>query len=495
MRLPKRLLCLLLLTLGVPRGAAAQSSPADQARQLLEDGRQYFAKGQIKQALDNFNTIVSGFGTTDVAPLALLEIGRYHAEVEGNVDKGREAFEQVAQRFPQSEGAPGAYYNLGMLTLNRAGTAAELDDALAQFTRVQRLYPRSEWVPRALQASGLVQRKLGKLADAVDVARRVALEYPSSEAAPAAQFQIGDCLALQAEFRLAMEEYQQVRSRYPASEWAAPAFDRITALYRLFGTAKPTFAPDPSFTVSGGDILKDVRAILMTPSRTLWVATDKSKAAIPFDPAGKIGAGIPAEDLRSLGLSPRGDLVTAARLAVRVGPKEVKTFQIPSDKPGFPEPLERITAAALTRSSFLVADEKKKRVFRFDLQLQAQGTFPDAKEREIVRILLDGEGAVVLLDREARAAQVYDESGKLLRTIGPRGAGFELKRPVDIAVDPFRNTYIADEEGGVYVFSAQGQLLTALSGEEIRKPKAITLDPAGAILVYDERSQRIVRYR
>ena len=44
--------------------------------------------------------------------------------------------------------------------------AAELDDALAQFTRVQRLYPRSEWVPRALYASGLVHRKAGRFADA-----------------------------------------------------------------------------------------------------------------------------------------------------------------------------------------------------------------------------------------------------------------------------------------------------------------------------------------
>ncbi|PYQ15284.1 MAG: hypothetical protein DMF79_19935, partial [Acidobacteria bacterium] len=102
----------------------------------------------------------------------------------------------MAKQYPQSDGAPGAYYYLGLLTLNRAGAPADLDDALAQFTRVQNLYPKSEWVPKALQASGLVHRKAGRFAEAVDLSRRVSLEYPSSEAAPAAQFQIGHALAV-----------------------------------------------------------------------------------------------------------------------------------------------------------------------------------------------------------------------------------------------------------------------------------------------------------
>ena len=102
--------------------ASAQNSPDEQARGLLEDGRAYWAQGKLKQALDNFNTIVTGFPNTDSVDDALLEIGRYHMEVEGNLDKAREAFDQVAKRFPQSDGAPGAYYYLGWLTLTRASS-------------------------------------------------------------------------------------------------------------------------------------------------------------------------------------------------------------------------------------------------------------------------------------------------------------------------------------------------------------------------------------
>src|SRR6185436_14785324 len=125
------------------------------------------------------------------------------------------------------------------LTMERAAAATDIDDALAQFARVQRLYPRSEWVPRALYASGLAHRKSGRLAEAAE-ARRVALEHPSSDAAPAAQFELAQDLALSGEFRPAMEEFQQVRNRYPESEWSPLALDRITALYRRYGAGKPT---------------------------------------------------------------------------------------------------------------------------------------------------------------------------------------------------------------------------------------------------------------
>ena len=175
-----------VLVLVCAASARAQPGPNEQARGLLEDGRAYMKSGKTKQAVDNFNTIVSGFSGTDSVDDALLEIGRWQMDVEHNADKAREAFEDVTKRFPSRTRAPGAYYYLGRLALARATTSAELDDALAQFVRVQRLYPGSEWVPRSLHGCALVHRKAGRLPDAVEPARRVALEYPNSEAAPEA---------------------------------------------------------------------------------------------------------------------------------------------------------------------------------------------------------------------------------------------------------------------------------------------------------------------
>lgn len=475
--------------------AWAQPGPNEQARGLLEDGRAYLKSGQVKQALDNFNTIVSGFSGTDSVDDALLEIGRWQMDVEQNADKAREAFLDVTKRFPQSDGAPGAYYYLGRLTLSRATAATELDDALAQFVRVQRLYPGSEWVPRALHGCALVHRKAGRLADAVESARRVALEYPNSEAAPEAYYEAGLALALMGEPRPAMEEFQQIRNRFAQSEWAPRALDRITTLYRLYGEASPTFAPDPAFTLGAGDVLKDVRALMVTPDGYTWIASDKVKGVVPYGADGKMGASLTGVDLRSLSLGPRGELLVAARLAVRLGPRDLRSFTIPGDKPGVPEPLERIEAALLTPGgNLLVADGKRRKVFRFDGKFQWKDAFPDAREREVTRMTLDPDGGLVFLDRDEKTVKTYDETGKLLRTLAARGAGYEIKKPVDVAVDAFRHTYVADQEGAVFVFSPQGKLLATVGGGAVR-PTALALDPGGAVLVYDDKAERVVRYR
>ena len=489
-------LVLLTLVLGAAE-ARAQTRANEQARQLLEEGRAYRKEGKLRQALESFTRIIgtADFARTDSVDDALLELGRYYMDVEVDVARARQTFERVTTDYSQSDGAPGAYYWLGRISLARATSMGELDDALAQFGRVQRLYPRSEWVAHALYASGLVQRKAGKLDLAIDYGRRAVLEYPHSDAAPMAQFEIARCYAILGDPARAMEEFQQVRNRFPESEWLPHALDRITALWRLHGSEKPAFALDPGYNLSLGDILKDVSAILMAPDGTLWIASGKAKSAVPISPEGKPGPTLALEDPRALSLAPTGDIVVAGRLAVRIGPKDVKTFAIPGDKPGIPESLEKLSAAVLLPGgSLLVSDEKRKRVYRYDEKLQHQGPFPDPKEREVTRLSLDSEGGIVALDERDKSVRVYDVAGRQLRMIAAKTPAYEIKKPVDVAIDSFRNTYIADAEGGVFVFDGQGKLLTILTGE-LRRPRALTLEADGALLVYDEKAERILRYK
>jgi TolA-binding protein len=492
---PRHLLLVLLTVLGPASPAAAQETPDEQARRLLEDGRAYRAQGKQKQALDNFNIVVASFPNTDSVGQALLEIGRYRMEVEGDPEKARASFEQVTKQYARSDAAPGAYYHLGLLTLQRAATAAEIDDALAQFARVETLYPRSVWVPRALQASALAHRRAGRYLEAADLNRRVSLEYPASDAAAPAQFEIGQALALQGQPRLAMEEFQQVRNRFPDSPWARTALERTTALYRLFGGAKPAFSPDPSFSLAGGDVLKDVRALAVAADGALWVASEKARSAVPFDASGKPGPGLGAEEPRALSLTPAGEVVLAGRGAVRVGLKDVRSFTTPPEKMGaVPKPVEKILAAAVTPGgAVLVSDEDREAILRFDAKGQYLGSFPgkDGAKRKVTRMLVDGEGGIVTLDREEKTVRVWDETGRQLRALGPGG----FRRPVDVAVDAFRNLYVADEEAGVLVFNPQGQPLATIAGPDLKRPRALAIDASGAVLVYDDRAERVLRYR
>jgi hypothetical protein len=54
---------------------------------------------------------------------------------------------------------------------------------------------------------------------------------------------------------------------------------------------------------------------------------------------------------------------------------------------------------------------------------------------------------------------------------------------------------VADEEQGVLVFAPDGKLLTIVTSPELKKARAVTLDPSGAVLVYDDKTERILRYR
>lgn len=485
---------ILFSALGLGSVAWGQADPAAQARRLLEDAREYLRDGRHKQAFDNLQTIVNGFAQTDSVDDALLEIGRYHAEVEGDPEAARTAFAQLVQRFPQSDGAPGAYYFLGRLRLDNARTAEDLDDALAQFDRLQSLYPRSAWVAAALHATGLVHRRAGRLQESLAAQRRASLEYPASEVAAEAQFQIGHVLALLGEPGKALEEFQRVRNRFPDSPVAVRALDRSTALLRLHGVDGPRFRRDPSWSLPAGDVLRDVRAVLDGPGGNLWLASDKVGAAVPFDAEGRMGASLRGDDLRTLSLNVDGAVTLTTRYGVRWG-SDIMNFPY-AERSGQPaEPLDKILAAAqLASGEWLVSDENLEGVHRFDAAGKHLGAFPDAAKRQVTRIVVDGEGDVVWLDERARAVEVLDRQGRRRGQVAPRGSGYELERPRDVAVDPFRNLYVADEKAGVLVFGSDGKLLARFGQGELDKPTALALRKDGSVLVYDEKDRQLVRY-
>ena len=229
---------LALLTLVSP--VLGQETAEEQAQRLLENGRSYREQGKLeagaRELQHHHHELLRNRRRGSGPVWRSGAIGwRWMETTAGPAtpsSRSRETTRRATRRL-------GPTHYLGLLTLRKATTPAQLDDALAQFTRVATLYPRSDWVPRSLQASATVHRRAGRFEDAVAFNRRVALEYPASDAAPRAQFEAGHALALLGQPRLAMEEFQGVRNRFPQSPWAATALERTTALYRLYGRDKP----------------------------------------------------------------------------------------------------------------------------------------------------------------------------------------------------------------------------------------------------------------
>lgn len=100
-----------------------------------------------------------------------------------------------------------------------------------------------------------------------------------------------------------------------------------------------------------------------------------------------------------------------------------------------------------------------------------------------------------MLRKDDKSLEIVDDSGRLVWKIGPRGAGFEWKKPADIALDAFSNIYVADEDQGVFVLSPKGELIATFGLPDVRKAKALALDATGAVLVYDDRTETIVRFK
>ncbi|HRB13382.1 MAG TPA: hypothetical protein PKU70_10245, partial [Vicinamibacteria bacterium] len=96
---------------------------------------------------------------------------------------------------------------------------------------------------------------------------------------------------------------------------------------------------------------------------------------------------------------------------------------------------------------------------------------------------------------QARGDVVLDDAGRLVSKIGPRGPGFEWKKPVDVAIDLFSNLYVADEDQGIFVFSPKGDLMSTFGASDVKKSRAIAIDLTGAALVYDDRTETIVRFK
>lgn len=117
-------------------GAAATGSVS--AQQIYELSLQNLRRGATQTARMGFRKILSDFPNDSLAGDALFFVGESFEEV--NPDSASAAYEQVAQRYPDSRHAPTALYRLGLIAEKRGNQrAAEL-----YYQRVIAGYPRSE---------------------------------------------------------------------------------------------------------------------------------------------------------------------------------------------------------------------------------------------------------------------------------------------------------------------------------------------------------------
>jgi TolA-binding protein len=476
--------------------ASAQSPVEEQARRQFESGLEFYRAGRYAEAVKDFQTVAEGYATSSVADDALLAVATYQLEILHDAAAARATADSLIKKYATTDSAPLGYVIAGRATLDLDMTPAGLDSALASFDRVPRLFPKSDAVAPALFYSADVDRRAGRLPMALERLQRVTLEYPRSVWAARAGLLESRLLVGAGQPKEAMRALQRVVGRFATTDEANTARGWNTILYRLHIKAPA----EPPFTATGRSIagpsgrLRDVESMALTPDGKLAVA---SRAGIlVLDDKGTIVRQAPAAEPRQISVDPRGRMLIVQRTVVtRETDKGLQRLALTAGTTGGPRLLQDISAGTvLSTGDLIVADRGLRTAYRFSGTGQTLAAFAAGR---IMRLASSDVDHVAALDGDNKAITVSDRAGKVLQKIIARGTGYVLDSPADIAFDPFEHIYVLLRDR-VVVFSPDGQLLATFTPDAanaFRSARALALDPAGRLYIYDEAQGRVVIFQ
>jgi DNA-binding beta-propeller fold protein YncE len=173
---------------------------------------------------------------------------------------------------------------------------------------------------------------------------------------------------------------------------------------------------------------------------------------------------------------------------------------VPQVAPKPPKPLEEIpSVVALSTGHRIVVDKSEKAVIRYTAGGQYLGPFGPQINTE--RLAVNALDDVAMIDKDAKAINVLDRDGNLLSRLLAKGPNYQLDDPVDLAFDRLGYLYVLDRgKGSVLVFGPRNRLITTFTLPEkapgaFTRARALGLDPAGRLYIFDERAKRIQVYQ
>ncbi|HJR60851.1 MAG TPA: outer membrane protein assembly factor BamD [Vicinamibacterales bacterium] len=483
------------VTVSAPAGPAAQGSE-DLARRQYESGRSFVQKGSFAEALKDFQAVVDSFPQSAYADDALLDIALYHLEVARDQAAAQAAADRLLKEYPASDSAPMAYVLVGRLTIAKSRTPASIDTALASFERVPRLFPSSPAVAAARFYTGDTLRLARRTDDAVPHFHRVTLEYPRSVWAARADLAAAANLVASDRATQAFARLQRIRQQFPGSPEAEMALNFNTILYRLYVRKPAPFAFSGRFIGGEKDRFRDIAGVAVDDAGRILLGHRQGISI--FDPKGTLVRTVVAVEPSAFFVEAR-DRVVVIRDGILL-PERLPAVGVMVPVPNkVPRQLEDVPSAiTLSGGDRLVADRKGKNVVRISQAGKFLATFAAVDAERLVRNELDD---VAMIDRESKGIVIADRDGRVLSRIPAKGPNYQFDDPADLAFDLLGHLYVLDSRKvAIYVFGPKNRLLTTIAsaGREpgsLQKPRAMAIDAAGRLYVFDESSQRIQVYQ
>lgn len=479
----------------VPLGSQ-NLSENDVARRQFENGRGHMQRAGYDEGLKDFRAVAESYPDSTLADNALLEIARYYADIADDPEQASTYADEIIRKYPTSDSAPEALIVQGDVVMTRSRRRADLSSAVAAFDRVSGIYPDADSVPRAQYLAAEAMRLSLEPAVALQRYRQIVARFPNDPILPKVHIGAGTALVASGDPFGAIEEFQLARSRDDDSEDARAALGRLTTLYRLF--VKPAqMAPYGNMVDDGLVKLRatDVQSLLATPRGALLftnkiavlTSTESTRELIPTgvlkpravsqDRMGRVAV-IDAGTLKRKGIPP-------LTLAVPQG----NASRLLEDA---------VAAVNLRNGEWLVTSDDDRGIERFS----SAGKFiAVASPGRFARLALDEFDRLAALDQDGKTVKLYDETAKLIGSISQKGAGYELRNPVDLAFDSFGHLYVL-ERNAVFVFAPFQKPVALIrtytepekSPGAFPRATALAIDETGRLFIADERAERIRVY-
>ena len=120
---------------------------------------------------------------------------------------------------------------------------------------------------------------------------------------------------------------------------------------------------------------------------------------------------------------------------------------------------------------------------------------------EVEKLAINDLDDIAVLERGEKTVVIIDRAGNRIGRLVERGTAYRFRRPVDLSYDPFGHLYVLDRDSGtVFIFDVNHQLIANLTIEEdapgsFRRARALALDSAARLYIFDERSRQVQIYQ
>ena len=332
--------------------------------------------------------------------------------------------------------------------------------------------------------------------DAQQQFRRVILEYPESIWAARANLAAAADLVASDRATQALGRLQRIRQQFPGSAEAAAALNYNTIIYRLYMRKPSAYAFGNRFIGTERDKFRDVIGVAVDKSGHILLG-HKQGVSI-FDANGTISRQVAAVEASTFFVDAR-DKVVFARADMLI-PEGATPMAVAVPVTGkAPRQVEQMPAAiTLSGGDRLVSDTKARTVLRITQAGKFVSNFATINTDRLARNEFDD---VAMIDRDSKSIVIVDRDGKNSTRIVAKGTNYVLDDPADVAFDALGHLYVLDAKRAViHVFGPKNRLIATIAapGKEpgaLQKPKAMALDGAGRLFVFDEGSQRIQVYQ